>query len=116
MNRRTAGFGRKVRYALNPFVALGKNGEDALKATIERVFAFDPNPDTRKIESRMLPATKAGCIGSPEQVLRQIRRFEDLGIELVLCKMIPTIENIRRIGDEVVAPSRGSGGSLSLAS
>jgi alkanesulfonate monooxygenase SsuD/methylene tetrahydromethanopterin reductase-like flavin-dependent oxidoreductase (luciferase family) len=116
MNRRTAGFGRKVRYALNPFVALGASDEDALKATIERVFAFDPNPDTRKIESRMLPATKAGCIGSADKVVRQMHRFEDLGIELVLCKMIPTIENVQRIGEEVIAPSRRSGTTLPLAS
>ena len=75
--------------------------EDAFTATIERIFAFDPDPDTRKIEIRMLPATKAGCIGSTDEVLRQMRRFEDLGIELVLCRVIPTTENVQRIGEEV---------------
>ena len=64
----------------------------------------------------MRPATKIGCIGSPDHVLRQLRRFEDLGIELVLCKIIPTVENVRRIGDEIIAPMRGSGAPLSLAS
>jgi FMNH2-dependent dimethyl sulfone monooxygenase len=116
MNRRTARAGRKVRYALNPFVALGGSDEEALSATIERIFAFDPDPDTRKIESRMLPATKIGCIGSPEKVLRQMRRFEELGIELVLCKMIPTVENVRRIAGEIIAPMRGGGPRLAVAS
>jgi dimethylsulfone monooxygenase len=116
MNQRTDRLGRKVRYALNPFVALGKTEEDALKTTIERIFAFDPNPDTRKIEKRMLPATKIGCMGPPDKVLRQIRRFESLGIELVLCKMIPTVENVQRIGEEIVAPMRSGAASLSLAS
>jgi dimethylsulfone monooxygenase len=106
MNRRTSGLGRKVRYALNPFVALGRDQEDAFKATIERIFAYDPDPDTRKIESRMLPATKIGCIGSAEDVRRQLERFEDLGIELVLCKLIPTVENVQRIGEEIIAPLR----------
>jgi FMNH2-dependent dimethyl sulfone monooxygenase len=115
MNRRTARLGKKVRFALNPFVALGKDEEDAFNTTIQRIFAFDPDPDTRKIESRMLPATKIGCIGSPDMVLRQLRRFEDLGIELVLCKIIPTIENVQRIGEEIIAPMR-SGRPLSLAS
>jgi len=115
MNRRTARLGRKVRFALNPFVALGKNEEDALNTTIQRIFEFDPDPDTRKIESRMLPATKIGCIGSADTVLRQLRRFEDLGIELVLCKIIPTVENVQRIGREIIAPTRG-GTPLSLAS
>jgi FMNH2-dependent dimethyl sulfone monooxygenase len=116
MNRRTRQLGRKVRYALNPFVALGSNEEDALSSTIERIFAFDPDPDTRKIESRMLPATKIGCIGSPDKVLRQMRRFEDLGIELVLCKLIPTTENVRRIGEEIVAPMRSAVTQLPRAS
>jgi FMNH2-dependent dimethyl sulfone monooxygenase len=116
MGARSAHAGRKVRYALNPFVALGRSEEDALQTTIQRIFEFDPDPDTRKIEQRMLPATKIGCIGTPESVLLQLRRFESLGIELVLCKIIPTIENVQRIGEEIIAPLRGGTRSLSLAS
>jgi FMNH2-dependent dimethyl sulfone monooxygenase len=116
MNRRTEQAGRKVRYALNPFVALGKSEQDALDTTIQRIFAYDPNPDTRKIEQRMLPATKLGCIGSPDDVRAQLQRFEQLGIELVLCKMIPTVENVQRIGEEIVVPMHGGAASLSLAS
>ncbi len=116
MNRRTERLGRKVRYALNPFVALGRNDQDAFDTTIKRIFAYDPNPDTRKIESRMLPATRIGCIGSPDTVRRQLRRFENIGIELVLCKLVPTIENVRRIGDEIIAPMRGGKAHLSVAS
>ena len=116
MNSRTGRTGRKVRYALNPFVALGKSEQDAFDSTIERIFAYDPDPDTRKIEQRMLPATKLGCIGSPENVRRQLQRFEQLGIELVLCKIIPTAENVRRIGEEIIAPMHGRAAALSLAS
>jgi len=116
MNQRTRRLGRKVRYALNPFVALGASEEDALRSTIQRIFTFDPDPDTRKIEQRMLPATKIGCIGTPDSVLRQLRRFDSLGIELVLCKIIPTVENVQRIGEQLIAPMRSSGASLPLAS
>ena len=106
MNIRAPRYGRKVRYALNPFVALGKDGQSALDDTVETIFKYDPDPDTRKIERRMLPATKAGCIGSPEQVQAQIRRLGDIGVELILCKMIPTSENIARIAKEVIEPLR----------
>jgi FMNH2-dependent dimethyl sulfone monooxygenase len=116
MNRRTTRIGRKVRYALNPFVALGKDQQEAFDMTIKQIFAFDPNPDTRKIESRMLPATKAGLIGAPDAVLRQLRRFESLGIELVLCKMIPNVENIRHIAGEIIAPMRSGAPALPKAS
>jgi FMNH2-dependent dimethyl sulfone monooxygenase len=116
MNRRTGRIGRKVRYALNPFVALGSSEQEAFDATIRRIFAFDPDPDTRKIEKRMLPATKIGCIGSADTVLGQIRRFESIGIELVLCKIIPTVENVQRIGEEIIGPMRRGGAPVSLAS
>jgi FMNH2-dependent dimethyl sulfone monooxygenase len=115
MDARAARAGRKVRYALNPFVALGRDQEDAFATTIERIFAYDPEPDTRKIEQRMLPATKLGCIGSPQDVLRQMQRFRALGIELILCKIIPTRENVRQIGDEIIAPMHGRGGTLPTA-
>jgi FMNH2-dependent dimethyl sulfone monooxygenase len=106
MNRRTQRTGRKVRYAFNPFVALGPSQDDALNTTIKQIFAYEADPDVRKIERQMLPATKAGMIGSPEAVLRQLRRFESLGIELVLCKMISSVENVRYIADELIGPMR----------
>jgi FMNH2-dependent dimethyl sulfone monooxygenase len=116
MNRRTERAGRKVRYALNPFVALGRNEQDAFDTTIQRILAYDPEPDTRKIEHRMLPATRLGCIGDPADVLRQLRRFKQLGIELILCKIIPTVDNVVRIGEEIIAPMQAPATSLSLAS
>lgn len=117
MKSRCERTGRKVRYALNPFVALGRDEADALDATIKRIFAYDPDPDTRKIEQRMIPATRLGCIGSTESVLRQLQRFEEIGIELVLCKIIPTVDNVRRIGEEIIAPLHaGAASPLPLAS
>jgi FMNH2-dependent dimethyl sulfone monooxygenase len=104
MNHRVGRLGRKMHYALNPFVALGGSEKEAFDATIQRILAFDPDPDTRKLERRMLPATRIGCIGPSEKVLKQMRRFEDLGVELVLCKLIPTAENVRLIGEEIIAP------------
>lgn len=116
MKRRAQRAGRNVHYALNPFVALGRSEQDAFAATIRRILAYDPDPDTRKIEHRMLPATRLGCIGSAENVRRQLQRFEQLGIELVLCKIIPTADNVRRIGEEIIAPLRGPATALPLAS
>ena len=108
MDRRTSRTGRKVRYAFNPFVALGASQEEALDATIKQILTYDPNPDVRKLETQMLPATKAGMIGSPEAVQKQLRRFESLGIELVLCKMVASVENVQRIAEDLIAPMRGN--------
>lgn len=106
MSRRAAQIGRKLRYAINPFIALGPTTEEALQTTVERIFAYDPDADSRKIERRMLPATKAGCVGPPEVVLKNIQRFRDMGIELLLLKLIPTVENVHQIGAEIVSQFR----------
>lgn len=106
MNRRTSRTGRKVRYAINPFIALGTSEREALGRTIQEITAAEANPDPRKIERRMMPATKAGLIGTPEEIHRQLKRYEDLGLDLILCKMIPTAENVSLIGREVISPMR----------
>jgi dimethylsulfone monooxygenase len=103
MTRRTERSGRKVRYAINPFLALGPSPQEALDAAVQRIFKYDPDPDTRKIERRMLPATRAGCMGQPRDVLNQIRRFQDMGIELLLLKLIPSVENVEDIGRRIIA-------------
>lgn len=106
MNSRAKVTGRRIRYALNPFVALADSEEAALEATVAHIFKHDPDPDVRKIKQRMLPALKAGCVGAPADVRRQLRRFEDLGIDLILCKMLANPENIENIWGEVLSPVR----------
>ena len=108
MTRRAEKLGRKIRFGMNPFVALGPDEDTAIDATIARILQFDPAPDIRKLKRRMLPNTRAGCMGAPEQVRKQMHRFRDLGLDLILCKMIPTVENISLIGEEVVTPLRSS--------
>ena len=104
MNERTARTGRKVRYALNPFVAIGKDTQEAVDSTIQQMFKYDPDPDTRKLERRMIPNTRAGCMGKPEDVRKQLQRFNDLGIEFILMKLLPNVANVERIGAEIIQP------------
>jgi len=106
MRRRAEHEGRKVRFGMNPFVAVEKDEETGIRKTLEQVLKFDPEPDERKLQRRMLPALKAGLIGKPETILRQIGRYHDMGLELILCKMIPDPDNISKIGREVVQPAK----------
>jgi len=106
MNQRSARAGRTVRYGLNPFLALGDSAEQAFDSTIQEIFKYDSDPDTRKLERRMIPATRAGCIGRPEDVRKQCQRFHDMGIDLLLLKLLPNVANIERIGAEVIQPLR----------
>jgi len=109
MDLRARELGRKVRFAFNPFVSIADDADKAFNYATEKIFAYDQDPAnrssdrTRQIERRMLPATKAGCMGRAEDICKQVKRFEDLGIELLLIKFIPTVENVRQIGEEIIA-------------
>ncbi len=103
---RAARHGRKVRFGFNPFIAFGQNREKAAEETYRRLLEFEPGADTRLIASRLAPPMKAGGIGKPKDVLDQMRRYRDMGIELLLLKFFPTIEETRRIAEEIIEPMR----------
>ena len=51
-----------------------------------------------KIPEKQVPAN--------DDVRKQIRRFEDMGIELLLLKYFPTVDYTRRIAEELIEPMR----------
>ena len=106
MTRRMKRAGRRVRFAFNPFVGFGNDSQGAVEAVIERIIAHEKNPDTAKIKRSMLPATLGGCMGTPAQIRMQIGRFHNMGIELMLFKMAAGINEVERIGAEVIEPYR----------
>ena len=110
MDARAQRFGRKVRYAFNPFVAFGADVDAAMSETVRRLAEFDPDSDGRKIRSRIAPALKAGCIGRPQDVRDQMARYRDMGIELLLLKFPPTLADVRLMRDEIIAPLRAAWG------
>jgi FMNH2-dependent dimethyl sulfone monooxygenase len=106
MEHRAARYGRKVRYAFNPFIGFGDSDEDAIARTKRLLTPDEPDADMRKMMSRVGPAMKSGCIGRPEKVREQLMKYVDMGIELFLLKFVPTIEEVRVIRQEVIEPLR----------
>jgi dimethylsulfone monooxygenase len=108
MNQRAAKYGRKVRYAFNPFIAFGPSDEAALEQAKRLLTPEEPDADVRKMMSRVGPAMKSGCIGRPQRVREQLLRYRDMGIELFLLKFVPMVEEVHAIRDEIIAPLRQS--------
>jgi dimethylsulfone monooxygenase len=106
MDRRAARHGRKVRYGFNPFLAFGASEEAAMEETLNTLMATDPDADGRKIKSRVAPALKAGCIGPAEKIRDQLMKYHKMGVELFLLKFVPTVDQVGRIRDEIIAPLR----------
>ena len=106
MDERAARLGRKVRYAFNPFVACGASDEAALEKTMRLLTSNEPHADERKISQRVGPAMKAGCIGRPDRVRKQLVQYSEMGIELFLFKFVPNLQEVRTIRDEIILPLR----------
>ena len=105
MDEKAARLGRRIRYALNPFVAFGPSREEAVSRARD-LLAPGADADWRKLESRIAPAMKAGCVGTPDQVRAQISAFADMGIEFLLLKFAPSVDAVHEIGRELIEPLR----------
>ena len=60
MNRRAAKYGRKVRFAFNPFVAFGDTDEAALEHAKKLLTPDEPDADVRKMMSARRPGDEVG--------------------------------------------------------
>lgn len=49
---------------------------------------------------------RSGLAGTPEQVLQQVRAFEDAGVDLLLLQCSPQLEEMERFAGQVIAPYR----------
>jgi FMNH2-dependent dimethyl sulfone monooxygenase len=109
MDRTAARYGRKVRYAFNPFIAFGPSVEEAKESATQLLVMNGSEAEARKVMTRIVaPAMKAGCVGPPEQVREQLMAYHDMGIELFLFKLAPSEEQITAIKEEIILPLRGS--------
>ncbi len=107
--------GRHVRFAYNPFVCFGDNDEDARKRAESLVRVDGTDADVRKLLNRIGPAMKSGCVGNPDKVRAQVQRFHDMGIELLLFKFVPNVEETHTISEEIIRPWRTRPGHLGQA-
>jgi FMNH2-dependent dimethyl sulfone monooxygenase len=106
MNERAEKYGRKVRFAFNPFVAFGPTEEAALENAKKLLTPDEPDADVRKMMQRVWPAMKSGCIGTPQKVRDQLLKYADMGVELFLLKFVPTVDEVHAIRDNIIEPLR----------
>lgn len=107
MNARAAKYGRRVRYAFNPYIAFGASADAARTQAEQLLLAAASDSDRSMMNGYIGPAMRAGCIGPPDAVRRQLEIYVELGIELFLFKFVPRVEDIRAIREEIIVPLRG---------
>jgi FMNH2-dependent dimethyl sulfone monooxygenase len=106
MRGRAERLGRRVRIAFNPFVHFGESREAAMTEALKLLTPREPDADVRKMQSRVGPSMRAGCVGTPDEVRDALAVYQEIGIELVLVQYVPTPENAAAIGRELIATLR----------
>jgi FMNH2-dependent dimethyl sulfone monooxygenase len=94
MSSRASGYGRQIGFGMSTLIACS-NDPDALIADA-RAFANDP------LHNVPIKALGAGLIGTPQTVADRIRRYEDMGVTLLMLQFHPFMDGLRRFADEVV--------------
>ena len=99
MDGMAAAHGRRVRYAVNAFAVVGDTDEDAVNRV--RWLASLTDKDNERIGAIQISGMTAGLVGSAQTVQARIAAYADLGVELVLLKLLPDVEELRKLNEVI---------------
>lgn len=94
MKARATTHGRTIGFGMSTLIACSDD-PDALIADA-RAFANDP------LHNVPIKALGAGLIGRPQTIADRIRRYEDMGMTLLMLQFHPFMDGLRQFADRVV--------------
>ena len=104
MRRLCEQHGRQVKLAINAFAVVGDTDEEAVQRARHITSLGDPT--NARIAAIQVSGMTAGLVGSAETVRARIAAYRELGVELILLKLFPEIEELRTVAEAVdAAPS-----------
>ncbi|MBV8285351.1 MAG: hypothetical protein JOZ35_00345, partial [Hyphomicrobiales bacterium] len=89
-----------LRYAINPQVICCKTQAEAERLADEAERSAGPR-------DRMVNALGAGLVGTPQLLAERLRRYEEVGIEIMMTRFTPMMEGMEIFGTKVM-PLLGS--------
>jgi FMNH2-dependent dimethyl sulfone monooxygenase len=99
MRARAERFGREVKFAINAFVLPDVDEESALRRAeqlMEEAVAQDP-----RLAPIQLSGLAAGLLGRPDVVRERVEALSELGIDLLLCKILPSDDDLDAVADAI---------------
>jgi FMNH2-dependent dimethyl sulfone monooxygenase len=106
MQQRCGELGRKMQYGLSACVLMADTDEDAIAIADGYMAQLARDPSINSASS----AVGANLIGSPKTVLERIRRYESLGIDLLLLQFYPMRQGLDEFASKVLPElAKGSG-------
>lgn len=94
MKSRAALHGREIGYGISTLIAC--SDDPSALITDARRFAEDP------LHNVPIKALGAGLIGTPQTVADRIRRYEDMGMTLLMLQFHPFMDGMRHFADRVI--------------
>ena len=95
MDELAATYGRKLRYAINPQVICCETQAEAERLADEAERNAGPR-------DRMVNALGAGLVGTPPLLAERLRRYEEVGIDIMMTRFTPMMEGMETFGTEVM--------------
>jgi FMNH2-dependent dimethyl sulfone monooxygenase len=95
MDDLAAKYGRKLRYAINPQVICCETQAEAERLAEEAEHNAGPR-------DRMVNALGAGLVGTPQLLAERLRRYEKIGIEIMMTRFTPMKEGVETFGTKVI--------------
>lgn len=94
MKQRAARHSRSIGFGISTLIAC--SDDPAALIADARAFANDP------LHNVPIKALGAGLIGTPQTIADRIRRYEDMGMTLLMLQFHPFMDGLRRFADRVI--------------
>jgi len=90
-------YDRRVRYAINAFGVVADTDAEA----VERARYLTSRADSENPRIAMIQTSgmTAGLVGSAATIRDRIARYEELGVELILLKVLPEVQELRTLSE-----------------
>lgn len=98
MRERSSAYGRKVRCAVNAHVVLANTDEEAM-ARADELAAYGK---TGRIQAIAVNGIGVGLIGPPDVIAKRICHLQAIGIELLMLKFSPMLEQLDAFASSVL--------------
>jgi FMNH2-dependent dimethyl sulfone monooxygenase len=98
MNRRCAELGRTMKYCLSVCVLMADTDDEASAIAEGYMAQLEHDPSIKSASA----AVGAGVVGSPRTVLKRLRQYQSMGIDLFLMQFYPMRQGLDEFASKVV--------------
>ena len=99
MDVRGAAIGRRVDYVLNAAVLCTDSEEDAMRLADH---LEEQARDNRLLMAAGVKGLGGGLVGTPRKIAERLQRYEEIGIDCVMLRFLPSFESMDRFAREVM--------------